>query len=80
MSSTALVATILASAVVVFGGLWRLTRAIWRLAQDMRDNKTATVHNTKALADFSITMDSRISNLESWRRHLESKSNPGATP
>ena len=79
VNTTALVATVLASSVVVFGGLWRLTRAIWRVAQDLRDNKAATVKNTEALAGLSIDMMSRVTNLESWRQRIENQMNPRAT-
>ena len=71
MSGSALVLTMLASAVIVLGGLVALTRAIWKAAQDIRDNKRATVSNTAALADLSQKMDGRITSLEAWRLTVE---------
>lgn len=62
--SIAVVLAALASACVVFGGLWRLTNAIWKAAQDVRDNKAATVKNTAAISELSTKMDGRITSLE----------------
>lgn len=71
MAATVNVFAILASAVVVLGGLIAVTRALWRVAQDIRDNKRATVANTAALGELSIKMDGRISLLESRVATLE---------
>ena len=71
MSGTALVLTMLASAVIVLGGLVALTRSIWKVAQDIRDNKRATVSNTAAITDLSQKMDGRITSLEAWRLTVE---------
>lgn len=62
--SVAIVLTMLASAVIVLGGLAALTRAIWKAAQDVRDNKRATQANTVAITELSVKMDGRITSLE----------------
>jgi hypothetical protein len=67
------VIAILASAVVVFGGLAAVTRALWRVAQDIRDNKQATQENTTAITDLSTKMDGRITALEAWRVRAEGR-------
>jgi hypothetical protein len=67
---------IVGASAIVFGGLMRVTREIWRLAQDLRDNKKATVENTNAITDsteLSKKMDARIASLEEWRRKLIEK-------
>lgn len=69
--SAAIILAMLASAVVVLGGLVALTRAIWNAAQDLRDNKAATVKNTEAIADLSLKMDGRITALEGRMSQIE---------
>ena len=69
--NAASIAAILAAAVVVFGGLWRLTRAMWRAAQDLRDHKQATDANTVAIRELSVKMDGRITSLEDRVAKLE---------
>ena len=64
---------ICASAVVVLGGLIAVTRALWKVAQDIRDNKVATLANTKAVEDLSTKMDARIVSLEIRVASLEIK-------
>lgn len=71
MSSAAAVATILASSVVVLGGLVALVRSLARLAITIRDNKNATEANTKALGNLKESMDGRLTALEQWRRDVE---------
>lgn len=73
MSAAATVFAILASAVIVLGGLAALTRAIWKAAQDLRDNKTATQANTAAVADLSAKMDGRITSLETRMSDVEKR-------
>jgi hypothetical protein len=63
--------TILASAIIVLTGLAALTRSVWKVAQDIRDNKRATQENTHALGDLSTRMDGRITLLEQRMNHLE---------
>jgi hypothetical protein len=72
MSATAVFA-ILASAVVVVGGLVAMVRAIWGAAQSIRDNRTATLANTKALDDLTHVVDGRIGNLERRVGELEAR-------
>lgn len=78
MSATASVLTILASACVVLAGLVTLTRAIWKAAQDLRDNKQATQANTVALDELKTMMDGRIVSLESRMTAVEGRLAPGA--
>jgi len=73
VSELATVVAILSSAVVVLGGLVAVTRALWKVAQDIRDNKLATEENTVALADLTTKMDGRITALEAWRLRQESR-------
>lgn len=72
MSAVATVFAIMAAAVVVLGGLIALTRALWKVAQDIRDNKVATVANTRAVEELSTKMDGRITSLEARVSRLES--------
>jgi hypothetical protein len=67
------VLAILASAVIVLGGLVAVTRAIWNVAQDLRDNKQATLRNTEALGNLATQMDGRLSNIETRLGRLEGK-------
>lgn len=71
MGTAGTVIAILAAAVVVLGGLVAVTRAIWNAAQDLRDNKTATVANTRAVAELSTKMDGRITSLETRMTAVE---------
>lgn len=64
MTGAATVFTILASAVIVVGGLVAVTRALFNVATDIRANKIATEANTSALEKLKDTMDGRISSLE----------------
>lgn len=73
MGSAEAVTAILASAVIVLGGLVTLTRAIWHAATDLRDNKSATVANTRALGELSTNLDGRIGKLETRVTALESR-------
>jgi hypothetical protein len=62
---------ILASAIVVLGGLAALTRAIWKVASDIRDNEQATTRNTKAIVDLTNQMDGRLTRIEDRIAALE---------
>lgn len=73
MGSAEAVTAILASAVIVLGGLVALTRAIWHAATDLRDNKTATQANTRAVSELSTNLDGRIGRLETRVTALESR-------
>lgn len=73
MSQTATVFTIMASAVVVLGGLVAVARVMIRLAWDIRENKAATVLNTQELAKLNEQMDGRLIRMEARIRRLERK-------
>ena len=64
---------ILASAVVVLTGLVAVTRALWKAAQDVRDNKAATQANTRAVQELSTKMDGRIGSLETRMTEVEAR-------
>jgi hypothetical protein len=73
LATTGAVLAICASAVLVLTGLAAVTRALWKIAQDIRDNKKATEDNTEALAVLSTKMDGRITSLEAWRLRMEGR-------
>jgi hypothetical protein len=60
MSSAATVFSILASAIIVLGGLVALVRAIWRIAQNLRDNTFATQQLTGNMQNLTISIDGRF--------------------
>jgi len=64
---------ICASAVVVLGGLIAVCRALWKVANDIRDAKNATLANTEAIHELSTKMDGRITSLESRVQKLEQR-------
>lgn len=64
---------IMASAVVVVGGLVAVCRALWKVANDIRDAKNATLANTTAINELSTKMDGRITSLEGRVQQLERK-------
>lgn len=68
MNGAVSVFVILASACTVLTGLVLLTRAIFRIAIDLRDNKNATVANTAALKDFAGSVNPRMTAIEQWIR------------
>jgi hypothetical protein len=76
VNGTAAAFAILASSVIVLTGLAALTRAIWKAAQDIRDNKRATQENTTALGDLSTRMDGRITLLEQRMALIEKNEVP----
>lgn len=71
MNGAGTVLAVLASAVIVLGGLAAVTRAIWRVAQDLRDNKQATQANTQALSNLAKQMDGRLTAIETRLARLE---------
>jgi hypothetical protein len=73
MVNTSTVFAILASAVIVLTGVVALTRAVWRVAQDLRDNKTATQANTRALGNLGPQMDGRLTSIEARLSQLEGR-------
>jgi hypothetical protein len=64
--SAVTVFAIMASAMTVLLGLVYLTRGLFRIAVDIRDNKNATVRNTKALEDLAGHVDGRMDRIETW--------------
>jgi hypothetical protein len=67
---------ILASAVIVLGGLAALVRAIWRVAQTLRDNTTATRTLTGKMAELTTSIDGRLDALETRVARLEGRRRP----
>jgi hypothetical protein len=70
--------TILASAVLVVGGIAALVKAIWKVASKLTDNTRATATLSASMADlggkldeFKVTMDGRVGSLESRVAALE---------
>lgn len=67
------VVAILASAVIVLGGLVALVRAIWRVAQTLRDNTRATSALTGKLEDLTTSIDGRFDRLAERVAALEQR-------
>lgn len=75
MTGAGAVFAILASAVIVLGGLVALVRAIWNIAQNLRDNTKATQALSGNLDKLTASIDgrfdalvARVTALEAWRR------------
>lgn len=62
-AGAATIFAILASAVIVLGGLAALVRAIWKTATIMRDNTTATLQLTRRMDDLVTSVDGRFDTL-----------------
>jgi predicted thioesterase len=71
VNEIATVVAIFASSVIVLTGLVAVTRAIWHIAQDLRDNKAATTRNTTALEHLATQMDGRLTSIESRLSRIE---------
>lgn len=71
MGGAGAVLAILASAVVVVGGLAALVRAIWGLAQTIRDNSKATQDLGLKFDQFTPVVDTRLGALEARVTALE---------
>ena len=63
MTTAATAFTILGSAVIVLGGLSALVRAIWKVAQTLRDNTVATRSLTGKLEHLAGSVDGRFDEL-----------------
>lgn len=61
--TAATIFAILASAVIVLGGLAALVRAIWKTATTLRDNTSATQKLTRQLEGLAQSVDGRIDSL-----------------
>ena len=75
MNSAAAVFGVLASAVIVFTGIFALVRAIWKIAQNLRDNTFATQQLTreleKTVTSTGVRLDAlaaRVASLEQRQR------------
>lgn len=76
VSGAVAIFTILASAVVVLSGLIAVTRALFRLGYDIRENKAATQANTKVISDLSDNipvLDGRMTTLENRVSTMEAR-------
>jgi uncharacterized protein YlxW (UPF0749 family) len=74
--TAATIFAILASAVIVLGGLAALVRAIWKAATIMRDNTLATQQLTERLQEYTKTMDARFDKLSDRVAALEKQGGP----
>lgn len=67
------VLVILGSAVGVLAAVAALARTIWRFAQDLRDNKTATQENTRQITALGAKLDALAMRIDQganpWRRY-----------
>ena len=71
MSNGVAVFTMLASGVVILGGLWAAIRSGLRVRDSMRDNTIAIRENTRTLSEL-VRVGGRIDSLESRVERLES--------
>lgn len=71
MTVAGTVLAILASAVIVFGGLVGVVRAIWRLAQVIRDSVRATEDLAVKFGEFTPMVDGRLEAIEQRVARLE---------
>lgn len=67
------VVAILASAVIVLGGLAALVRAIWKVSNIMRDNTQAVQTLTGRFDDMAASTDGRFDKLSQRVYQLESR-------
>jgi hypothetical protein len=67
------VVAILASAVIVLGGLVALVRSIWGIAQNLRDNTQATKTLTGKLESLTVSIDGRFDALVERVARLEGR-------
>lgn len=72
MTDAFAVVTMLASVVVVVGGLWTAIRSGLRVRDSMRENTAATQENTRTLAEL-IRVGGRLDSIESRVDRLESR-------
>lgn len=73
MTAVGTVVAILASAVIVLGGLAALVRAAWKIAQTIRDNTRATRDMTGKLDHLSASIDGRFDALVARVVELEER-------
>ena len=73
MSVVVSVFVILGAACAVLTGLIVLTRGIFNIAVDLRDNKNATLANTSALKDLAHSVNGRMTAIEEWIKNHDRK-------
>ncbi len=78
MISASAVFAILASAVIVLGGLVALVRSIWNIAQTLRDNTVATKQLSSNLDKLTASIDGRLVALVARVVRLEKGPSHGA--
>lgn len=79
-SQASTIFAILASAVIVLGGLAALVRAIWKTANILRDNTTATRDLTGRMDELTTSVDGRFDRLLHRVEKLERNTGTGAVP
>jgi len=67
------VIAVLASAVVVLGGIAALVRAIWRTATTLRENTLATRALTEKFEEYTKAVDGRLAQLTDRLGHVETE-------
>lgn len=80
VNAAALVLTILASGVIVLGGVTALVRAIVKLRDTIRDNSAATRTLTGRMDTFGQIVDGRLSKLEKMMLRVWAHLFPGEDP
>lgn len=80
MTSAVGVLTVMASAVVVLGGLLALVRSLLKFRDIVRDNTQATQMLTGRLNDYTPMTDGRLMRHERMLTLLWSKNFPGREP
>lgn len=76
LSTAGTVIAILASAVIVLGGLTAVVRAVYRVAVTLRDNTQATRQLSGKLEDLTTSIDGRFDQLAARVTRLETGSGP----
>lgn len=71
VGSVGTIFAILASAVIVLGGLGALVRAIWKTANTLRDNTNATRALTERLEEYTKAADGRFDKLSDRMHAME---------
>lgn len=80
MTGAEAITAMLASAVIVLGGLMALMRVIWRYAQTVRDNTAATRQLTVNLDKLTASIDGRFDALAERVTRLERARRRGPLP
>lgn len=80
MSEAGTILAILASAVIVLGGMAALTRGLMRIRDTIRDNTTATRSLTGRMDSFGAMVDGRLSKLEKMMLRVWGHLFPGEDP